>query len=259
MLAGHCVANRIKARSKVYIIVPFWNWTKPFEWLNWSDMLYPSKIFWWSNIFRSSHGHGVFISWELCDVWKITASLMVFEGCDNWLYDGAAIIIEQTLLAGHHQGEEKIIQNQHSLLQWKLPPHQAMQVTVFWIISILKVLPKIDIAEFFFFLSYENKLNTDFRLKEARSLMNQTIQSIILTGCAGCWLWHKNCAACDFGRWTSRRGEGVGGWITKCQSLFLDPHPLRTTPNPTTMLKLVKNIFTNDKCRHFKLKTRGPT
>ena len=149
MLAGHCVANRIKARSKVYIIVPFWNWTKPFEWLNWSDMLYPSKIFWWSNIFRSSHSHGVFISWELCDVWKITASLMVFEGCDNWLYDGAAIIIEQTLLAGHHQGEEKIIQNQHSLLQWKLPPHQAMQVTVFWIISILKVLPKIDIAEFF--------------------------------------------------------------------------------------------------------------
>ena len=150
MLAGHCVANRIKARSKVYIIVPFWNWTKPFEWLNWSDMLYPSKIFWWSNIFRSSHGHGVFISWELCDVWKITASLMVFEGCDNWLYDGAAIIIEQTLLAGHHQGEEKIIQNQHSLLQWKLPPHQAMQVTVFWIISILKVLPQIDIAELYF-------------------------------------------------------------------------------------------------------------
>ena len=30
---------------------------------------------------------------------------------------------------------------------------------------------------FIFFLSYENKLNTDFRLKEVRSLMNQTIQS----------------------------------------------------------------------------------
>ena len=25
----------------------------------------------------------VFISRELCDVWKITAPLMVFEGCDN--------------------------------------------------------------------------------------------------------------------------------------------------------------------------------
>ena len=78
----------------------------------------------------------VFISWELCDVWKITAPLMVFEGCDNWLYDGAAIIIEQTLLAGHHQGEEKIIQNKHSL-QWKLPPHSPLQVTIIWIISIL--------------------------------------------------------------------------------------------------------------------------
>ena len=82
-----------------------------------------------------AYGH-VFISWELCDVWKITAPLMVFEGCDNWLYDGAAIIIEQTLLAGHHQGEEKIIQNKHSL-QWKLPPHSPLQVTIIWIISIL--------------------------------------------------------------------------------------------------------------------------
>ena len=224
-------------------------------------MLYPSTIFWWSNIFRSSHGHGVFISWELCDVWKITASLMVFEGCDNWLYDGAAIIIEQTLLAGHHQGEEKIIQNQHSLLQWKLPPHQAMQVTVFWIISILKVLSQIEL--YLLPLIFKQTHEAEFRRqpREVRSLRNQTtsLRLIIWTGCAGCWLWHKNCAACDVGRWTSRRGEGVGGWITKCQSLFLDPHPLRTTPNPTTMLKLVKNIFTNDKCWHFKLKTWSPT
>ena len=201
MLAGHCVANRIKARSKVYIIVPFWNWTKPFEWLNWSDMLYPSKIFWWSNIFRSHHGHGVFISWELCDVWKITASLMVFEGCDNWLYDGAAIIIEQTLLAGHHQGEEKIIQNQHSLLQWKLPPHQAMQVTVFWIISILKVLPQIYIAELcllpLIFKQAPEAVYIDLRPTEVKSLRNQTTASqfIMLTVCdvlqelCSLWLW----------------------------------------------------------------------
>ena len=201
ILAGHCVANRIKARTKVYIFVPFWNWTKPFEWLNWSDMLYPSKIFWWSNIFRSSHGHGVFISWELCDVWKITASLMVFEGCDNWLYDGAAIIIEQTLLAGHHQGEEKIIQNQHSLLQWKLPPHQAMQVTVFWIISILKVLPQIYIAELcllpLIFKQAPEAVYIDLRPTEVKSLRNQTTASqfIMLTVCdvlqelCSLWLW----------------------------------------------------------------------
>ena len=171
-------------RTKVYIFVPIWNWTKPFEWLNWSDMLYPSTIFWWSNIFRSSHGHGVFISWELCDVWKITASLMVFEGCDNWLYDGAAIIIEQTLLAGHHQGEEKIIQNQHSLLQWKLPPHQAMQVTVFWIISILKVLSQIDRAELYLLpLIFKQAPEAEYRSQTHRGQkFRQTLWRFLIMG-----------------------------------------------------------------------------
>ena len=78
-------------------------WTDP---LALPDLSYPSEIFWWfqhPTYLGRAYGR-VFISWELCDVWKITAPLMVFEGCDNWLYDGAAIIIEQTLLAGRSSG-----------------------------------------------------------------------------------------------------------------------------------------------------------
>ena len=191
-------------------------------------MLYPSKIFWWSNIFRSSHGHGVFISWELCDVWKITASLMVFEGCDNWLYDGAAIIIEQTLLAGHHQGEEKIIQNQHSLLQWKLPPHQAMQVTVFWIISILKVLSQIEL--YLLPLIFKQTHEAEYRRqpREVRSLRNQTTASqfIILTVC------DVGQELCSLWRWTldkqERESEDESQSVKASSSTHthFEPHPI---------------------------------